>query len=201
MEEKAGARIRGMRAMIADEARLLEGLRAKETWAQEALYEAYRGRLIRTAGHFLGWQDPEAEDLAHETFIIAMQRIHQFKPRRGIYSWLNRICVHLCFKRLRQRQRVVATQHDELEALAGGQAKPQGDEALAQEKLLAMLREQMQNLGARCREIVELRDRQGLHYAAIARRLKLPMGTVFSRLARCRAALKSLVLAAGGRGS
>jgi RNA polymerase sigma factor (sigma-70 family) len=65
--------------------------------------------------------------------------------------------------------------------------------------LLTVLKEEMAALGARCRELLDLRDRQGKNYAELSKHLKVPIGTVMSRLARCKEALKQRVLKAARR--
>ena len=51
-------------------------------------------------------------------------------------------------------------------------------------------------MGEPCRGLLNLRDSQGKSYALISETLKVPMGTVMSRLARCRETLKQMVLQA-----
>jgi DNA-directed RNA polymerase specialized sigma24 family protein len=48
-------------------------------------------------------------------------------------------------------------------------------------------------MGDPCKRLLELRMKEDASYIDMARKLKVPMGTIMSRLARCTAALKELV--------
>lgn len=180
---------------------------AGDETAQSAFYKKYQGRLKATCVHFLGYHDPECEDLVQETFVLAFKNFSQFDFQRDLYSWLNKICVNLCFQRLKSRQRLVVTEAEALEAAASASAAAKHREAeLAELKAeaLELIERAVRRLGERCRQIIRLRDFDGRSYIAIATELKLAPGTVFSRLARCRQSLKLLVSGAtqdgGARG-
>ncbi len=51
----------------------------------------------------------------------------------------------------------------------------------------------LEKIGAECREIVVLRDKEEKTYIEIGQLLKIPLGTVMSRLSRCKKALKVLI--------
>lgn len=173
--------------------------------AQHEFYARFQERLHRTCVHFLGWQDPECEDLVQETFVLAFAGLRRYDPSRPLYPWLNKICVNLCFKRLKGRQRQVLAGDEALEAAAHAVAAQRHRDAEAKAlkaEALELLRRAFARLSEGCRRIVGLRDYEGKSYVEIARTLKLAPGTVFSRLYRCREALRSLVLAkldGGGR--
>lgn len=172
-------------------ARLRQGDPVAEAW----LLDQHRERLYRAAVHFLGWQDPEAEDVVQETFLQALRGLDSFEGRSKLYTWLNQICARLCFRRMRQRQRtLLGTEADVAEAL---QLPARGGDALhslLDQERRSQLAAALQKLDARCRELVERRDLKGEAYAACARALKLPLGTFMSRLSRCRARLKTLIV-------
>jgi RNA polymerase sigma-70 factor (ECF subfamily) len=186
-----------------DDRGLVDGLLAGDEKAQEQFYEKYRGRLRRTCTHFLGWEDPECEDLVQETYTLAFRSLRSFDFRRDLYSWLHKICVNLCFKRLKQRQRLATMSAEALELVAIGRASERHrdtEHESIRREALNLIRSTFERLGEACREIVALRDYQGLSYIDIARKLRLPPGTVFSRLARCRGMLRRLVMEANGEG-
>lgn len=180
------------------EARLLGMIRAGVPDAFDAIYRAYYRRLRATTIHFLGHQDPEGEDVVQETFAVALVKLPRLKVRSSLYGWLNRICALLCFDRLRQRKRVLATDLVDLLASTGSTEAFTGPlDDLVEEQQRTALHQALAGLKVSCRRIIELRDLKGLSYAQVSLELKVPIGTVMSRLLRCRQALKRILVRRG----
>lgn len=181
---------------------LVSKLRQGNAEAEEEFYHRYSPRLKAAATYFLGWQDPEIEDLVHDTFIIALGKLEVYDASRAsLYTWMNHICVNLCYQRIRKRKRLALQLQEELEQLTGaialqwhrdGEAAAEAEEL--QESRLKCLRKGFSALGTLCQTVLRLREYKGLSYAEIADALKVPMGTVARRLSRCRENLKMLVL-------
>jgi RNA polymerase sigma-70 factor (ECF subfamily) len=144
--------------------------------------------------HFLGRQDAEAEDVVQETYLTAHQKLPGFEFRSGLYLWLNHICVNFCLKRLERRFKTLATQEEELEKLSQNPAlerarlREQEEESQSAAGRVARAIEAM---GPECQKALRLRHLKGLSYAGVGQALKIPLGTVMSRLARCREQLKA----------
>ncbi len=178
---------------------LVQRLLAKDEEAYRYFYRTYRERLYVACVHLLGYEDPDAEDLTQEVFLAALERLPQFEFRSTLYHWLNRICMYLCFERVRKRRRMVSSLQEELEALAQPIAfrhKDPEQEENERTKMLQLMASQKQLLGEPCRNLMEMRGERKMSYAQVADLLKVPIGTVMSRLARCREALKNLVVRA-----
>jgi RNA polymerase sigma factor (sigma-70 family) len=179
-----------------DDRQLVQKLLARNRETERFFFQTYREKIYKVCVYFLGYQDPEAEDITQETFLVALRKLPQFEFRSSLYSWLYRICAYLCYERLEKRQRQVAHLEEELEELASPLAvahQNQEEGETEKNKMLELLETQKNLLGEPCRSLLELRDKQGKSYAGISEELKIPMGTVMSRLARCREALKQLV--------
>lgn len=163
----------------------------KAPQAFDALYNAYYRKLRATTIHFLGHQDPEGEDMVQETFAVALAKLPTTRIQTNLYGWLNRVCTLHCFELLRQRKRVLAVdQEGLLDALAlNDRSMEEASGRIEVDEGLAALRAAVAALGAPCRDILRLRHVEGLSYADVSKRLKLPLGTVMSRLKRCRDAL------------
>jgi RNA polymerase sigma-70 factor, ECF subfamily len=173
----------------------LERLRQGDPAAQAWLVEAHRERLYRAAVHFLGWQDPEAEDVVQEAFLAAFKALPGFEGRSSLYTWLNQICARLCFRRIRNRQRVLLGLAEDLASTL--KLPSSGQDALhslLDEERRGLLQRALAGLEKRCRELIERRDLRGQAYVQAAHELKLPLGTFMSRLSRCRAALKAKIM-------
>jgi RNA polymerase sigma-70 factor (ECF subfamily) len=175
-------------------ARILRG----EEKAKSQFFDLYKEQLYRVCASLLGYRDPDAQDVVQETFLTAFQKLGEFEFRSGLATWLTRICVYKTYQQIEKRKRDLARAHEDLEILSrpsvlrGLDVQMEKEERQAQWDLvarcLAMLKEE-------CRRIVALRDQEGGSYVSIGKSLKLPIGTVMSRLARCKKALKALVLA------
>jgi RNA polymerase sigma-70 factor (ECF subfamily) len=182
-----------------DDRQLVQKLLAKDREAENYFFRAYRDKLYNTSVHFLGYQDPEAEDVTQEAFLRALHKLSEFEFRSSLYTWLFRICVNLCYERIRKRKRQVAHLEEELETLTGPEAvsrQEREEENAEKNRLLELVETQKGRLGEFCRGLLEQRDRLQKSYAEISLDLKVPMGTVMSRISRCREALKRLVLEA-----
>jgi len=183
---------------------LVQRLLAKDPEAERYFFHAYRDRLCRVCHYVLGHQDPEAEDVTQEAFMAALRKMPEFEFRSTLYNWLFRICMNLCYDRIRQRQRQIVRAEEELENLAGGASVEKARQVLEDarlQKTLELVEAQRESMGDPCRGLLKLRDTENQSYAAISEKLKVPIGTVMSRLSRCKETLKQLVLRALGEGN
>jgi DNA-directed RNA polymerase specialized sigma24 family protein len=157
------------------DAELIAGLKARSPEAQEALRLAQEPRLRLTAWHILGHQDADAEGLVQEALGSA---IHGLEGGLSLERWLEHRCVNLCFARILVRKRLLNTESQDLERLL-----------LPAEQRHEKLAAWMEGVEPACREILSLRFNGGLGLARLKEQLKLPLGSVLSRLRRCQAAL------------
>ncbi|HET9869260.1 MAG TPA: RNA polymerase sigma factor [bacterium] len=178
---------------------LVGRLLAKDEEAFRYFYDAYQTKIYKACSYLLGYQDPDAEDLAQEVFLAALKQLPRFEFRSSLYHWLYRIAMYLCYERVRRRRRMVASEEEALETAALSGARDRQDKAEEEnekKRMTEILTRQKELLGEPCRGLLDLRDGQSLSYARIADVLRVPIGTVMSRLARCRESLKALFLKA-----
>jgi|SRR5579871_3956160 len=177
------------RALVA---RVLKG----DERAKYDFYQAFKQKLYSFCVYTLGANDPEIEDILQEVFLAAFQKLGQFEFRSSLDTWLTQICLHKCYRRFRKRGRLYHQAEEELEGLLQSKAL---DEAARQEKVrekkaqLEIVDRALAGMGDPCRRILEMRNKQDASYVEISRVMKIPLGTVMSRLARCTAGLKELV--------
>ena len=150
---------------------------------QRAVYRvAYA--LTRNAG--------DADDVAQETFLRAWQAIGRFRVGEPLYPWLARIAMNASFSLLRRRKRrpeVALEPLVETGAQWAGGDDP-AEEAAASERGERLARA-FATLSEEHRAVLALRVVEDLSYDEIARALRIPVGTVMSRLSRARAELRS----------
>jgi RNA polymerase sigma-70 factor (ECF subfamily) len=179
-----------------DERKLVKQVLQGDERAKVDLYQAHKQKLYSFCVYMMGTNDPEIEDILQEVFLTAFQKLSQFEFRSSLNTWLTQICIHQCYRHFRRKGRLVAQEQESLEGLLLAKAVESADEhsrGEEQKEKTEIVRSALEKMGAPCRQILELRSQAGASYIEIARVLKVPMGTVMSRLARCTADLKELV--------
>ncbi|MXV91316.1 MAG: RNA polymerase sigma factor [Acidimicrobiia bacterium] len=135
----------------------------------------------------LAGNDADAADAAQEALIAISRGLKSFDSRSSFTTWSYRVATNACLDELRRRGRRHAGPLPE--QLAGGHADPVGEGISTRLDLDAALRA----LAEEFRVPVVLRDQAGLSYAEISEVLRIPPGTVRSRIARGRARLVELL--------
>ncbi|HET9869532.1 MAG TPA: sigma-70 family RNA polymerase sigma factor [bacterium] len=179
-----------------DERKLVRRVLRGDERARAEFYRAYQRKLYGFCVYTLGANDPEIDDILQETFLAAFTKLPGFEFRSSLDTWLTQICIHKCYRHFRKRSRMVAQADEDLEGLLAPRAREAAQDARrAEEKAgqRALVARAMPLLGEACRRILDLRSREGASYIEIGRRLKVPLGTVMSRLARCTQTLRELV--------
>lgn len=121
--------------------------------------------------------DPtEAEESAQQTFFQAYQHWDQFEGRSEIQTWLFRIAINVCRKRLKERNRFQGYELDPDQLTASGELDRSADD------LHGMVRMAFESLEPRDRLILTLFCIEQLRHAEISGILGVPEGTVWSRL-------------------
>ena len=182
-----------------EDRQLVEKLIARDGEAELYFFRTYREKLYKVCVYLLGFQDPDAEDITQEAFLVAIRKLPEFEFRSSLYTWLYRICVYLCYERIQKRRRQLTQEEEALEALAGPQSlshQQREEDASEKTEMLALLEKQKRELTPPCRDLLRLRDEETKSYAEISKVIQVPIGTVMSRLARCKEALKRLMLLA-----
>jgi RNA polymerase sigma-70 factor (ECF subfamily) len=167
------------------------------TWqAFEAEAMPHLDRLFRLA-MWLERDRTEAEDLVQETLAQALQSFHRYRPGTNCRAWLTTILQHVRANRRRARARAPIADGGVEERVANTiPFVPPVPDSLTDEDLLAAL----ESIPAPHQEVILLCDVQEMTYKEIAAALRVPIGTVMSRLHRGRELLRA-ALASRGIGS
>ncbi len=124
----------------------------------------------------------EADDIAQETFIVALRSIDRYRPGTSLKAWLSTIAVNLCRDQLRRRK-ARQTWHDawqRLEFLRTPQPSPETHAVRSEAD--AELWKAVDHLGEKHSVPIILRYVHGMKAAEIAEILGVSEGTVYSRL-------------------
>ncbi|HET6490181.1 MAG TPA: sigma-70 family RNA polymerase sigma factor [Syntrophales bacterium] len=173
------------------------------TDAFEVLVERHQKRMLNLAYRMLADYD-EACDVVQEAFLSAYRSIRTFRGESKFSTWLYGIVVNHARNRMKQAQsrlrhgtRLI---DDPVELRDGSQQREIPDcgesavEQLEKKEIEARVQACIRTLEREQREVLVLRDIQGFSYEEIGDMLKLPEGTVKSRLFRARAALKDCLV-------
>src|SRR5436190_5535426 len=160
--------------------------------AWETLVRAHTRKVYGLCYRFTG-KDSEAQDLTQEVFLRVFRSLKSYRSNEGAFAtWLARLSRNLLIDHYRRTRQDRATDSIEeqlpmIEERAATSARPEG--LLAGREASEVLQAELQRLSPDLREAVILRDLQEMEYREIADVLKIPEGTVKSRLNRGRADL------------
>lgn len=165
-------------------------LAAKAQQGDQAAYaqlvRAHQNRIFRHLLNLTGSRE-EALELSQEVFLKAWEALPAWQPEAQFHTWLYRIASNAAFDLLRRRQVV---SYEPLAEDYDAAADEAGPEVLLQAKQsMTRLDAALARLPADQRQIVLLREVEGLSYGELATTLSIDPGTVKSRLARARVAL------------
>jgi RNA polymerase sigma-70 factor (ECF subfamily) len=170
-----------------EEAELVARLRTGDDDAYETLFRTHAGAMLAVARKFLGDTDDAAEAV-QDAFVSAFKAMRAFEGNSRLRTWLHRITVNSCLMKLRGRRRSRFVPLDD--HLAPGGAC---DDAMSLAEVRERVRSGMEQLPAAYREVIRLRDLEGLDTEATATRLGTSAGVVKTRLHRARTALRTLL--------
>jgi len=184
--------VSGRRAERTD-ADLLEEARAGSGEALETLLERHEARLYRFARRLCRHRE-DAEDVLQESLLAAARGLPGFRGASSIGTWLYTIARSFCIKK-RRRSVFAPTEvslDTEASVAARGVADParRPDEELEASRLETALEREIVRLDRPYREVLLLRDVEGLSSAEVARVTGLSVAAVKTRLHRARARLR-----------
>ncbi len=155
------------------------------------LVTAYQKTVYNTALRLLGSRE-DAEDLTQEVFLTAYRRLGDFRGESRFSTWLCRIASNACIDALRRRKHRDAlslTREDEDGEDAEWEipdASQSPEDLLSQKLTRDAVRRGLQTLSPEGRQVLILRELEGLSYEEIGDALGLEPGTVKSRIFRAR---------------
>jgi len=176
------------------DALLVSRLRSGETAAFHDLYARYRSLVYGLACRLLN--DPEeADDISQEVFLQVHRRIGSLREPERLRSWICRITLTRAYNadrsfRRRFRQSTISLEHTSASSVCSLRPGADPERALVAAETRRRLTEALAELPFPQRTVIVLRDIEGLTYEEIAEAVDANLGTVKSRLARARLALR-----------
>jgi RNA polymerase sigma-70 factor (ECF subfamily) len=158
--------------------------------AWDLIVRQYRRKVFNVAYKFVGKHD-EAEDLTQEIFLKIFKSLDTFDRRANFQTWLISISRNLCIDHYRsvRKERETIDRDVDANELTPTSHEPGPVAALEQRDRVTLLRRALAELPETLRTAVMMRDIRELSYQEIADQLRLPEGTVKSRINRGRTEL------------
>jgi RNA polymerase sigma-70 factor (ECF subfamily) len=175
--------------------RLIEQCLAGDQAAWEQIVRLHWRKVFNVAYQFVGSHE-QAEELAQDIFLKIFRSLDTFDRRANFQTWLISVSRNLCIDHYRsvRKERQTIDRDVAAEDLAPASSTASPLAVLENRDLASLLRQALQTLPPSLRMAVLLRDIQELSYLEIAERLRLPEGTVKSRINRGRKELARQIL-------
>ena len=158
----------------------------KDNWAWEQIVGRYRRKVFHIAYKFTGRYE-EAEDLTQEIFLRLFRCLDKFDRDADFAVWLSSVARNHCIDHYRSTRREREVLVGELVSFDTAPASSGNPQRLVEDHdRRDLLRVGLDQLPAALRQAVILRDLYEMTYQEMARRLRLPEGTVKSRINRGR---------------
>ena len=155
--------------------------------AFEQIVKQYKPMMAKVVIGMVGNQD-DAEDIGQEAFIRFYRSLHQYKGDAGLGTYLTRIAINLSLNELKRRK-----SKNQI-SLEGKHEKDFADRHSFQKRDNAeLVQEALARLETKYRSVVVLRLMQGFSTKETAKILKIPSGTVLSRLSRGEERLRKII--------
>jgi len=177
-----------------DEAVLVRKARGGDRRAFDRLVELHLPRVWATVWRVLRHHE-DTEDVVQEVFLTAHRAIQDFRGDAKLSTWLHHIAVTRALNHVERAEERLRRASDpiDIEAADGPRAIGSPLAALESKELMRRLADCLEKLPGAWRAILALRDAEENTYEHIAAILHIELGTVRSRLARARVALKDCV--------
>jgi RNA polymerase sigma-70 factor, ECF subfamily len=174
-------------------AELAQAFQQGDAQAFNKLVNLYQEKIFNLAYRYVKDQE-EAKDLTQDIFVSIYRSLPTLKEPSKFSSWLYQIAINHCRNRYRRLQRrgffdkqSIDDEESSLQ-LSSGESL---EKNIEQQETTDILMAELAKMSETEKEILILRDLQGLSYDEISASLDIPLGTVKSKLNRARLALKN----------
>lgn len=184
---------------LGEDAILIRAFKGGDKTAFDKLVLKHKNKLFNLCYRFLG-DYQEANDSAQETFIKVYESLKKFRFESTFSTWLYRIAVNTCKNKLkssgyRRKKKMVWLDNpgwpdNSQPAIEVQDETYSPEKELEKKERMRMIQEAINTLPTEQKEVVTLRDIEGLSYGEIVEITGFNIGTVKSRLARARLDLR-----------
>jgi RNA polymerase sigma-70 factor (ECF subfamily) len=190
---------------MSNDADLVEAVRGGDATAYRGLVEKYQGRVYNVIYGMVRNRE-DAQELTQETFVKAFRNLHGFRSDARFYTWLYRIAMNLAIDLTRRRKRTPISGMDEDVGIRDARGEiadvhniDSPRKVLERKQLHKAIMDALDQLPEQQKQVILLREVEGLSYREIADVLDLAEGTVMSRLFYARKKLQKVLEAEHAR--
>jgi RNA polymerase sigma-70 factor (ECF subfamily) len=166
-----------------EDAQIIERTLCGEPEAFNLLVHRWERQIYGLALRMLG-RDDEAKDATQETFLSAYRNLSKFRGEAKFSSWIYRIALNICNTKLRGRPKNLVSIEEQQESIGFEVAADSPDlaEAVQREQVARHVRRALQGLPADMRQVIVMKEYEGLKFSEIADVLGIPVSTVKTRM-------------------
>jgi RNA polymerase sigma-70 factor (ECF subfamily) len=177
---------------LSDE-KVIEQFQGGDLVSFDVLVARYKEQLTNFVFNFVG-EKSDAEDIVQDTFVKIYQYKQLYKNIAKFSTWIYTVAGNLAKSELRKRKRqqlypISSLSNNEKE-FEVPETRANSDEITDRSVKKDLLRNAIQALAPRYRDVIRLREIENLSYEEIAHQTNLPVGTVRSRISRARIKLQ-----------
>jgi RNA polymerase sigma-70 factor, ECF subfamily len=162
---------------------IIERTLAGEPEAFSLLVRRWERQIYCLTLRMLG-RDEEAKDATQETFLSAYRNLSKFRGEAKFSSWIYRIALNVCNTKLRSRSKVTISLDEQRENTGFELAADIDDlsEGIQQEQVARHVRRALSGLPPEMRQVIIMKEYEGLKFSEIAGILGIPISTVKTRM-------------------
>ncbi len=172
---------------------LIERFQKGDLYAYDLIVKRYKDQLLNFVYRFVGNQE-EAEDIVQETFLRVYRKRHAYKRVAKFSTWIYTIAGNLSRTELRRRKRrklfsITDLGYEDRDyEISDEDFNPENQvDGVIKEEII---QKEIDQLSPKFRQVIILRDVQELSYEEISKIIRVPIGTVKSRVNRGRLKLQ-----------
>jgi len=190
--------------LATDDLTLVQRVRTGDQRAFKLLVERYQRKVYAVAYGMVKDRE-EARDIAQEAFVKVYKYLEHFKGDASFYTWLYRITVNICIDSLRKKGSARGDDHVEFDesvrmdvseaniGALGSRLGTNPQKSALRKELADKISAALQQIPDAHRQILLLREVEGMSYEELARTLQIPKGTVMSRLFHARLKMQKIL--------
>ncbi|MBI4231007.1 MAG: sigma-70 family RNA polymerase sigma factor, partial [Planctomycetes bacterium] len=177
---------------------LVRAFQRGDARAFDDLVVRHSARVYRLVTRVTGRADV-ADDVCQEVFVAVHRALPRYEARARFTTWLTSVALNHSRtwarreKRFQSGRTLATEERDPLEQTADPGEGGGPDRLAERADRIRSLRSALERLDEADREIIVLKDLEGMEYGRIAESLEIPRGTVKSRLHRARCALRTIL--------